>query len=294
MQKLDFFQDINPSDLRARNAAAITSNDLNKNRQREVRYRNLLFNIKEIAKFSNHVFSLFFFLFFVFVVGLYYFSPQHKQYADSYFANIKQGFFSQIEDKGIIISKFEISGRSLQPIETINNVLKEYHGKNILAVDVKQIQSRFGQLPYVERADVRLLPPNVMQINLLERVPLVRFEDAVGEMFVSDDGGHLINIGREEFPHLPLIFGENAVLFVNQVPAILKVAPEIKSFFAKAEFISGRRWNFHLINGMVVYLPQHNPQKAWAKLAEFHRNESVLFREIKRIDLRLDDRMILK
>jgi cell division protein FtsQ len=59
-------------------------------------------------------------------------------------------------------------------------------------------------------------------------------------------------------------------------------------------FISGRHWNVQLKNGILIKLPEDNPEKAWAYLTKKQKDSKILESNIKTIDLRIEQKMFVK
>ncbi len=55
-----------------------------------------------------------------------------------------------------------------------------------------------------------------------------------------------------------------------------------------------RRWNLRLDNGVDVRLPADEPSAAWETLARLERDHRVLARALEAIDMRQDDRVIVR
>jgi len=58
--------------------------------------------------------------------------------------------------------------------------------------------------------------------------------------------------------------------------------------------VGERRWNLRLANGVEVRLPEEGAEAALAELVRLERENNVLARDIKAIDLRFPDRFIVK
>ena len=58
--------------------------------------------------------------------------------------------------------------------------------------------------------------------------------------------------------------------------------------------VGERRWNLRLDNGVEVRLPEEGAEAALAELVRLAREQDILSRDIKAIDLRFPDRLIVK
>jgi cell division protein FtsQ len=63
---------------------------------------------------------------------------------------------------------------------------------------------------------------------------------------------------------------------------------------AGADYVGERRWNVTFDNGIVVKLPEENPELAWRVLGTLEKRDRILERRIAIIDLRLPDRMFVE
>ena len=59
-------------------------------------------------------------------------------------------------------------------------------------------------------------------------------------------------------------------------------------------FRSGRRWDLMLVGGIDVRLPEVNAPQALARLVDFEKETGVLGREVRVLDLRAPDRVIVR
>jgi len=58
--------------------------------------------------------------------------------------------------------------------------------------------------------------------------------------------------------------------------------------------VGGRRWNLRLKGGIDVRLPENNTAAAWNRLAKYEKSHQVLERNIRILDLRIPDRLIVR
>ena len=58
--------------------------------------------------------------------------------------------------------------------------------------------------------------------------------------------------------------------------------------------VGGRRWNLRLKGGIDVRLPENNTAAAWTRLAKYEKSHQVLERNIRILDLRIPDRLIVR
>jgi cell division protein FtsQ len=76
--------------------------------------------------------------------------------------------------------------------------------------------------------------------------------------------------------------------------ATLKTIPRLFKQVTGAQRIGHRRWNVQLANGMFIRLPEHNMQKAWARLDQLDQAHKLLTSDVLVVDLRLADRTFVR
>jgi cell division protein FtsQ len=81
---------------------------------------------------------------------------------------------------------------------------------------------------------------------------------------------------------------------VRELMEILEQAPELAGRFSSAIRVGERRWNIRLEGDIEVKLPESAPADAWKKLAKLQAKEQLLDRDVKVIDLRIEDRLFIK
>ena len=58
--------------------------------------------------------------------------------------------------------------------------------------------------------------------------------------------------------------------------------------------ISSRRWSLKHSANIIIELPENNPDKAFYKIVELEKKYGFLNKRLKKIDLRVSDRMIVQ
>jgi cell division protein FtsQ len=164
----------------------------------------------------------------------------------------------------------------------------------MLYVDVDEARARLEALPWVKSAAVRRVWPNRIHVHIVERRPVALWQ-LEGAVAVVDSAGEPI-AGEDpaRFAQLPLVVGKGAERSVGALLALIATQPNLKSRVKAAVRVGERRWNLRLANGVEVRLPEEGAEAALAELVRLDREENVLARDIKAIDLRFPDRFIVK
>ena len=197
-------------------------------------------------------------------------------------------------DAGLTVQTVTLEGRAETSRRDIIRMLGIKRGTLMIHVDVDEARARLEALPWVKSAEVRRVWPDRIVVNIEERRPVALWQRD-GEVIVIDAQGHPI-AGEEptRFAGLPLVVGNGAEQAVASLLALVATQPKLKSRVKAAVRVGERRWNLRLDNGVEVRLPEEGAEAALAELVRLDREEEVLARDIKAIDLRFPDRFIVK
>jgi cell division protein FtsQ len=90
------------------------------------------------------------------------------------------------------------------------------------------------------------------------------------------------------------VVGEDAAPHAHAIIAMLASEPELMKRVTALVRVGGRRWNVRMDGTVDVQLPEDDPAAAWKRLAHYERTQSVLGRDVRTLDLRLPDRLIVR
>ena len=91
-----------------------------------------------------------------------------------------------------------------------------------------------------------------------------------------------------------MVVGDGAPERTAGLLDILAREPTLASRVIAAVWVGERRWNLRLDNGIDIRLPELETQDAWRRLAQLERDHQLLSRDIKAIDLRQSDKLIVR
>jgi len=223
------------------------------------------------------------------VVGL--FSGGHVSAA---LDSVKRGVDGLMADAGLTVESVSVDGHSNTKGTEVTGRLNIKRGDLMLYVDVDEARARIEALPWVKSAQVRRIWPNRIFIKIDERRPIARWINE-GRTLVVDSDGNVIGASADRgFANLPLLAGRGAATAAASFLALVATQPELKSNIRIAVRVGERRWDLQLANGVEVRLPEEGAEAALAELVRLDRDQKILARDIKAIDLRLADRFVIK
>ncbi|MFR4113849.1 MAG: cell division protein FtsQ/DivIB [Alphaproteobacteria bacterium] len=205
-------------------------------------------------------------------------------------------FYNYSAGLGFKIDDIVITGRDTAK-QDILNALQLSRETNILNLDLRDLQQKVEQLPWVRHAVVkRRFFPNIIQIDIRERQ--VQSIWQLDHKFRPIDGeGNVIEADYTPDHPILLIVGEGAP---ENITALMKSITDDQNIFERikvANYISGRRWNIVLDdveNGITVKLPEKHIDEAWKKLLKLNTTQGLLKRKLTIIDLRFPNKVIVK
>lgn len=206
-------------------------------------------------------------------------------------------FYNYSAGLGFKIDDIVITGRDKTAKQDILNALQLSRETNILNLDLRDLQQKVEQLPWVRHAVIkRRFFPNIIQIDIRERQ--VQSIWQLDHKFRPIDGeGNVIEADYTPDHPILLIVGEGAP---ENITALMKSITDDQNIFERikvANYISGRRWNIVLDdveNGITVKLPEKHIDEAWKKLLKLNTTQGLLKRKLTIIDLRFPNKVIVK
>jgi cell division protein FtsQ len=191
-----------------------------------------------------------------------------------------------LADAGFGISQVHLSGNNRVPPETLLAALGYNLGESIFAVDLQSARERLMALDWVADADVQRRYPDSLNVHIVEKLPFALWKSDDGLAVVERSGKTITHKDVEHFAQLPHLAGDGAPQqaadIIDAVATHRAVAARVKIY----QFVSNRRWNLILDDGVVVQLPDAGWQKQLDTLEHLIVDNSILERNLTEIDLR--------
>lgn len=192
------------------------------------------------------------------------------------------------------LGEVNLQGRVNTPIDALAEAVGVERGEPILGLDLDAVRRRVETIGWVRQATVWRQLPDTLHIEIVEREPFARWQ-IDGRVYLIDADGKVLEEGdRPEFHHLFLLVGAGASDKAHDLLEMLQTEPVLAGRVANAIRVRNRRWDIEFDNGVVARLPEEGAATAWARLIDLERSHGLLRRDIKVVDLRLDDRLIVQ
>lgn len=195
---------------------------------------------------------------------------------------------------GFTLHTIYLEGRNRTPMEKIREAIGVKRGDPILNISVEAMRERLKELEHVKEAAVERALPDTLYVRILEREPVAIWQNK-GQLSLVDDEGRVMegeNIAA--YSHLPLVVGDDAPEHVSELLTLLGEEPDLVTRIKAVVRMGNRRWNVKFDRGVEVKLPEDGAGDAWKRLAKMQREQRVLDRDIRAIDMRLKDRIFIR
>ena len=207
---------------------------------------------------------------------------------------VRQTFLADSEKGGFAIKEIYVRGRIETNKKTLISALRLKQGMPKFSFDPNAAITRLIGLPWISTAVVERQLPDVIYISLVEREPLVLWQNN-GQFNLIDTRGEIIpnqNIGR--FNNLKIVVGRDAPKHASKLLETLSVVPELAKRVKAAIRVGDRRWDIQMDNDLEIFLPESEAVSAWVQLAELQELHNFLESDVAIVDLRMPDRIILR
>ena len=195
---------------------------------------------------------------------------------------------------GLSLQTVEVHGRGETRQADILGALGAARGAPLLALDIDAMRERLAALPWIVSAEVERRYPDRLLVTVKEAEPMALWQRSQKLFLVSRAGKVIETADLGKYSKLLVIVGDNAPERAEALFDLLGQQPKLKDRVTAAVFVGKRRWNLRFDNGIDVKLPEENPAAAWSRLADLQNQYGLLEKDVRIIDLRLSDQVVLR
>ena len=206
----------------------------------------------------------------------------------------REGLVAGAAAVGFRIDEVLVVGRAETAHADLLAALGLARGAPIFAFDADAARRRVETLPWVRQARVTRMLPATVVVRIDEREPLALWQHQGRFALIDREGRVILRTRLERFADLPVVVGEDAPAHAARILAILAAEPHLMKRVTAMVRVGGRRWNVRIDGTIDVRLPEDGADAAWKRLAEYDRTQSLLNRNVRVLDLRLPDRLIVQ
>jgi cell division protein FtsQ len=192
----------------------------------------------------------------------------------------------------LTIHQVFVQGRNQTPKKQLLNVLKVSKGDYLFSQNPWEIRDLLKSIPWIRDAQVRRNSAGVLNIDLMERIPVVLWQFKKKYYLVDNDGVVIEEKKNPSNINLPFVVGKDAPQKVSELLKIIHRFSDLKYQTEAFIRISGRRWDLKLKRGGIIKLPEKNIEKALLRLRTLR--DKIDFDNMIFVDLRLPQKTIVQ
>jgi cell division protein FtsQ len=197
-------------------------------------------------------------------------------------------------DLGLSLQTVEVHGRGETKQRDVLGALGAARGAPLLALDIDAMRQRLTALPWIVSAEVERRYPDRLVVTVKEAEPLALWQRQQKLYLVSRTGKVIETADLRKYAKLLVIVGDSAPERAEGLFDLLAREPDLNKRVTAAVFVGKRRWNLRFDNGVDVKLPEENPGAAWSRLADLQSQHGILEKDVRIIDLRLPDQVVVR
>lgn len=194
-----------------------------------------------------------------------------------------------------MVSLMAIDGAGLNLAEEIRAAVPLNFPISSFDLELAQIRDVISGLGPVKNASVRIRPGGVLQIDVIERLPVVVWRDRRGVTLLDETGVQVEKIpARSERADLPLIAGRGADKNVAEALALIAASGPMRDRVRGLVRIGERRWDVVLNRSQRILLPANKPVRALEHVIALSQAQDMLKRDLAVVDMRIAARPTIR
>ncbi len=162
-------------------------------------------------------------------------------------------------------------------------------------LDLEAMREAVVSLDPVQSARLYVRQGNVLQVDVVERIPVVLWRNEQGLQLLDNEG---VLVGpafvRADWPELPLVVGDGADQHVNEALDLVAAAEPLAARLRGLVRMGERRWDVVLDRDQRILLPETDAIQALERVIAMDHAVDMLERDLVAVDLRLPHRPTLR
>ena len=197
---------------------------------------------------------------------------------------------------GFELNYIQVLGNKTVSKEDIVNKVVFKNCDNLFCVNLQQSKNEIEKNNWVKSAKLRYSLPSKLSIVIEEEKPTFLLKENKNITLLNLEGKKIqdIKIISNDYKDLLILSGDGVENKILNLLNIFSVGTVISENIKEATLVSSRRWSLKHSSNIIIELPEDNPSKAFYKIVELENKYGFLNERLKKIDLRISDRMIIQ
>ncbi len=226
------------------------------------------------------------------LVGGFFAAEERREAVSTYIADIKTSIQERPE---FMVNLMAIDGAGTALSEDIREIVPLDFPLSSWDLDVELIRDTITGLDPVKSATVRIRPGGILQVDVVERQPVIVWRTRDGIELLDETGAHVDRVSaRADHAALPLIAGKGANKHVPEALQILTTARSLGERVRGLVRVGERRWDLVLDRNQRIMLPTERPARALERVLAVNEVQDLLERDVAVVDMRLGQRPTIR
>ncbi|RPH06492.1 MAG: FtsQ-type POTRA domain-containing protein [Alphaproteobacteria bacterium TMED194] len=201
-----------------------------------------------------------------------------------------------IKNLGFELNYIQVLGnKTILKDEIIKNIVFK-NCDSLFCVNLKQSKNEIEKNNWVRSAKLKYSLPSKLSIIIEEEKPMFLLKEKKKITLLNLEGKKIQDIKTisTAYKDLLILSGDGVENKIFNLQNIFSVGTSVSENIKEATLISSRRWSLKHSSNIIIELPEDNPSKAFYKIVELENKYGFLNEKLKKIDLRISDRMIIQ
>ena len=201
-----------------------------------------------------------------------------------------------VKSLGFELSYIQVSGNKTVSKDDIIKKVVFKNCDNLFCVNLKQSKNEIEKNNWVKSAKLQYSLPSKLSIIIEEEKPTFLLKENKNIALLNLEGKKIqdIKIISKDYKDLLILSGHGVENKIFNLLNIFSVGTVISENIKEATLVSSRRWSLKHSSNIIIELPEDNPSQAFYKIVELENKYGFLNKRLKKIDLRISDRMIIQ
>ena len=201
-----------------------------------------------------------------------------------------------VKSLGFKLNHIQVSGNKTVSKDDIIKKVVFKNCDNLFCVNLKQSKNEIEKNNWVKSAKLQYSLPSKLFIAIEEEKPTFLLKENKNITLLNLEGKKIqdIKIISKDYKDLLILSGDGVENKIFNLLNIFSVSTVISENIKEATLVSSRRWSLKHSSNIIIELPENNPSKAFYKIVELENKYGFLNERLKKIDLRISDRMIIQ
>ncbi len=189
------------------------------------------------------------------------------------------------------LKKIELQ-EQLKYCPSIRNLLGDIKpDTSIFLISITDIKTKLESLDCISSVNIEREYPDTIKIQVHEKQPIAIWQNEQNFYYITENGSVMSIRKLKNIEKFIVVAGSNAPIHTPGLVSFLELDQELMSQVTSAIWVGNRRWNIKLENGMLIKLPEINPEIAWNKFIKINNDAEFKEKNYKSVDLRIQDRI---